>query len=98
MERLSFENKEQSKLAFYRFQQLVLDSFKEFNIPFSWQGAVWGKISRLKKKGLTNEQIEHFLEKIINDTRELAKREKGAYFICLMNKYNKYWELYTKSH
>ena len=86
MEKLKFELRKQSNLAFHRFQQLALDAFKEFDVSFRWQGAVWGKISRLKKRGLTNEQIASFLEKAMNDTRELAKGSRAAYFIFLINK------------
>ena len=71
------QNKQTQKPPAYQWQDLALEIIKELNIPNFKRSSVF-KICKEKERG--------FVEKCMNDTKELAQGgEKWKYFFKLTN-------------
>ena len=70
----------------HRFQDLLLDAFKEFSVDSKGKGMAWGRIG-IRKNKYTYPMIEQKIQFAINETRELNPRNAGRYFIKLLYKY-----------
>jgi hypothetical protein len=75
------------KLANYRFQELMVECFEEFNVEKKWQPILWGIIGKwIKYKG--EESVNYRLEKIKSTMKE-RNISSPRYFFAMMREFFK---------
>ena len=74
-----FKNQKRVKPPAYEWQDLALRIIKELGIPADKRSAVF-KACKMHHK--------MFIEQCLNDTKELAEKEKWRYFFKLVNQQN----------